>query len=203
MNADAKSHIARRSGPGWLARVAALTVAVSCLEAAVAGELPPAAARKVDYIKDIEPIFSARCYDCHGPKKQESSLHLDTRTGAMKGGESYGEKAIIPGDSAQSVLVQAVAHAHSELKMPKKGERLTPEEVGLIRAWIDQGAEWGESAAAAAAKKDPKQHWAFKAPVRPAVPKIKNSKLKIGNPIDAFVLARLEKEGLKPSPEAD
>ncbi|HEU0010402.1 MAG TPA: c-type cytochrome domain-containing protein, partial [Verrucomicrobiae bacterium] len=169
MQADSKSSFPRRSGPAWLASVAALTVVVSVLEAAGAGELPPPAARKVDYAKDIEPIFSAHCYDCHGPKKRESALHLDTRTGAMKGGESYGDKAIIPGDSAQSVLVQAVTHTHSELKMPKKGERLTAEEVGLLRAWIDQGAEWGTSATAVA-KKDPSQHWAFKAPSRPAVP---------------------------------
>ncbi len=202
MQADSKSSFPRRSGPAWLASVAALTVVVSVLEAAGAGELPPPAARKVDYAKDIEPIFSAHCYDCHGPKKRESALHLDTRTGAMKGGESYGDKAIIPGDSAQSVLVQAVTHTHSELKMPKKGERLTAEEVGLLRAWIDQGAEWGTSATAVA-KKDPSQHWAFKAPSRPAVPKIRNPQSAIRNPIDAFVLAKLQKEGLKPSPEAD
>ncbi len=186
-----------------MAAVAALTVAVSMLEATGADQLPPPAARKVDYAKDIEPIFSAHCYDCHGPKKRESALHLDTRTGAMKGGESYGDKAIVRGDSAQSVLVQAVAHTHPELKMPKKGERLTPEQVGLLRAWIDQGAEWGESSATAAAKKDPKEHWAFKPPVRPVVPRIKNSKFKIQNPIDAFVLEKLQKERLKPSPEAD
>src|SRR5262245_61577365 len=98
MQADPNSSISRHSNLAWLAGVAALTIAVSFLEALSAAELPPAAARKVDYGKDIEPIFSTHCYDCHGPKKQESSLHLDTRTGAMKGGESYGDKAIIPGD---------------------------------------------------------------------------------------------------------
>ena len=200
---QANSSIVRRSASRWLACSATLAVAISCAKVTCAAELPPAAARKVDYAKDIEPILSSHCYDCHGPKKQESALRLDRRTAAMKGGESYGDKAIIPGDSSQSVLVQAVAHTHSELKMPKKGERLTSEEVGLLRAWIEQGAEWSDSSAASAAKRDPAQHWAFKSPVRPAVPKIRNPKSEIRNPIDAFVLAKLEKEGLKPSPEAD
>jgi hypothetical protein len=84
--------------------------------------------------------------------------------------------------------------------MPQKGDRLSAEQIGLLRAWIDQGAVWPESASVEV--KDPKKHWAFKAPVRPSVPPVPN-KRRVTNPIDNFVLARLEKEKLSPSPEAD
>jgi hypothetical protein len=85
--------------------------------------------------------------------------------------------------------------------MPKKGERLSAAEIGLLRAWIDQGAVWPEPAVAEAPM-DPKQHWAFKPPVRPKLPGVRD-KTWARNPIDYFVLARLEQEGLKPAPEAD
>ncbi len=164
------------------------------------GKLPPPAARKVDFATDVRPIFASSCYPCHGPKKQESALRLDQKAAAMKGGESFGSTAIRPGKSAGSVLIQAVAHVHADLKMPKKGDRLTAEQVGLLRAWIDQGADWPETAAAKG--KDPKDHWAFKTPTRPAPPTVKN-KGWVRSPIDPFILARLEKEKLKPAPEAD
>ena len=170
------------------------------LEAAEAGKLPPAATRPVDFAKDIEPIFANNCYSCHGPKKRESALRLDVKAEALKGGDEYGAKAIVPGNGFESVLVQAVAHTHSDLKMPKKGERLTAEQVGLLRAWIDQGAVWPETAVALA--KDPKNHWAFKAPVRPKTPAVKDRNW-ARSPVDNFILAKLEIEKLKPSPEAD
>jgi len=163
-------------------------------------KLPAAAARKVDFIKDIQPIFEQNCYGCHGPKKQESAFRLDQKMGAMKGGESVGASVIVAGRSAESVLIQAVAGVHPELKMPKKGEPLTAQEVGLLRAWIDQGADWPETAATQT--KEPKAHWAFKAPTKPKVPAVKN-KSWLRTPIDHFILAQLEKEKLKPSPEAD
>jgi mono/diheme cytochrome c family protein len=161
--------------------------------------LPTAAERKVDFVRDIQPLFAGRCHQCHGSKKQESSLRLDIKTDALKGGE-HGP-AIVPGKSADSLIVQLLAGTHPDLaRMPKKGDKLTSEQIGLVRAWIDQGASWPESATADA--KDARQHWAFKAPVRPVVPEAKNLK-RVRNPIDNFVLARLEKEGLKLSPEAD
>src|SRR5439155_6607844 len=84
--------------------------------------------------------------------------------------------------------------------MPQKGDRLTAEQIGLLRAWIDQGAAWPDSASVKV--EDKRNHWAFKLPARPAVPKVKNSKW-VRNSIDNFVLTRLEHESLKPSPEAD
>src|SRR6185436_11716235 len=108
--------------------------------------------------------------------------------------------AILPGKSAESLLVQAVAGVKPDLVMPRKGERLTAEQVGLLRAWIDQGAIWPDSASAKI--EDPRNHWAFKAPSRPRVPEVKQKNW-VRNPIDNFILARLEKEKIKPSHEAD
>jgi hypothetical protein len=161
-------------------------------------KLPPPAARAVDFTKDVQPIFEASCWKCHGSQRAESGFRLDQREAALKGGERGND--IVPGKSAESLLIAAVAHADPELKMPKKGEKLSDEQIGVLRAWIDQGAKMPEKIAG---EKDPAQHWAFKAPTRPKVPKIQNSKLQIQSPIDAFVLARLEKEKLQPSPEAD
>jgi len=164
------------------------------------GALPPAATRPVDFTRDIQPILTESCHACHGPKKQESGLRLDRRPDALRGGETYGAAAIVPGKSAESVLIQATAQVHPELKMPKKGERLSREQVGLLRAWIDQGAVWPDSALAG--QKDPTQHWAFKPPTDPPVPSVRN-KGWVRTPVDNFILARLEKEKLKPAREAD
>ncbi|MBI2929942.1 MAG: DUF1549 domain-containing protein [Verrucomicrobia bacterium] len=160
--------------------------------------LPPPAARKIDFAKDVQPLFAERCYDCHGPKKHESGFRLDDKEAALRGGDNGPD--ILPGKSAESLLIHAVAGLRDDFKMPKKGERLTPEQIGVLRAWIDQGAEWPASATAQA--KDPKQHWAFKPPVRSPVPATKDKKWPRTD-LDRFILARLEKEGLKPSPEAD
>jgi len=161
-------------------------------------KLPPSATRPVDFTRDVQPIFEASCWNCHGPKRTESGFRLDQRDAALKGGERGGD--IIPGKSAESLLIHAVSGLHDELKMPKKGEKLTAEQVGILRAWIDQGAQMPEKLAGA---KDAANHWAFKAPVKPSVPKVRSPKSEIRNSIDAFVLARLEKEKLKPSAEAD
>ena len=191
------------SAPAW-----AVFLAMTLLLSAVGGparaadpdltKLPMAASRKVDFAKDVQPILSEHCYQCHGPKKPESQLRWDVREIALKGGE-HGP-VIVPGNSARSKMIHLVAGLDLENFMPKKGERLSAEQIGLLRAWIDQGANWPENASAKLA--DPKNHWAFKAPVRPKVPTVKNSKW-ARNEIDRFILARLEKENLKPSTEAD
>src|SRR5580765_155856 len=162
-------------------------------------DLPPAATRKVDFAKDLQPLFVERCYDCHGEKKQESAFRADNRADLLKGGDTG--PSLIVGKSAESILVQVLAGVHEDLaQMPKKKEKFTDEQIGLVRAWIDQGAEWAEGATAKSRYNT--NHWAFKAPVRPAVPGTANQKWG-RTPIDFFVLARLEKEKLTPSPEAD
>ena len=103
-------------------------------------ELPPPAKKKIDVGRDVEPILRERCQSCHGPDKQIAGLRLDDRADALKGEKSG--PAAIPGDSAESKLIQSVAGVGKFLVMPIIGERLTAEQVGVPRAWIDQGAQW-------------------------------------------------------------
>ena len=163
--------------------------------------LPPAAKSPVDFSRDIEPLFRESCYACHGPKQQMGGLRLDNKAAALEGG--YSGPAIKPGKSAQSRLIHLVAGLKKDLIMPMGGERLTPEQVGLLRAWIDQGAEWPEEQGAAVEELQAgSKHWAFRPPQRSAPPKVRNQSW-VRNPIDAFVLAKLEGEGIEPSRQAD
>jgi mono/diheme cytochrome c family protein len=105
-------------------------------------KLPPAADKKgVTYAKDIKPLVEAACIKCHGPEKQKGKVRLDSLEAALKSGEK--DKAIVPGQSAKSPLVHAVAQLDPDMAMPPegKGDPLTKVQVGLIRAWIDQGAK--------------------------------------------------------------
>src|SRR5215471_19553784 len=108
------------------------------LLAAVAGAqtLPPASKAKVDFARDVQPLFAKRCLVCHGAQQQMSGLRLDQKEAALKGGASGPD--ILPGDSAGSRLIHLVAGVEKKV-MPPAGARLTADEVGLLRAWIDQG----------------------------------------------------------------
>jgi mono/diheme cytochrome c family protein len=162
-------------------------------------KLAPASTQPVDFARDIEPLLAERCHSCHGERKTESALRLDRKTDALRGGD-HGP-ILAPGKSAESLLVAVLSGAHDELaRMPKKGDPLTAEQIGKVRAWIDQGAVWPEVAAGNADRA--KEHWAWKSPVRPGTPKSTAAKW-VRTPIDTFILARLDREKLKPSPEAD
>ena len=150
---------------------------------------------KVDFAKDIQPIFQTSCYGCHGPNKQMAGLRLDSNKSALA-------KVIVPGKAGESELYRRIAGIGDQARMPMKGEALKPEQIALIKAWIDQGAEWPEESAIRNPQSAIKKHWAFIPPSRPALPEVKNRSW-IKTPIDRFILARLEKEGLTPSPEAD
>lgn len=154
------------------------------------GELPPAAKRLVDFKKDIEPIFSTHCVGCHGADKQRSGFRLDDRESAMKGGENHAP-AIRPNHSSESPLIRFVAGLVPDMKMPQKGEALNPEQIGLLRAWIDQGAQWPQDA-----KVGKRLHWSLRPVARPDVPRIANPTRKGIQPIDAFVLTQLRKNRL-------
>lgn len=148
----------------------------------------------VDFIRDIRPIFQERCVACHGAKTALSGLRLDNKQSAMR--------VITPGDSKASRLLQRVRGEGGETRMPQGGEALTAHQVELLRRWIDEGAIWdGETRGPGDGEKGLPKHWAFIAPVRPALPAVKN-KAWVKNPIDHFVLAKLEQNGLRPSPEA-
>ncbi len=147
---------------------------------------------KPGFVKDVQPILEKSCYGCHGPKSQLGGLRLDSKALAAK--------SIHAGKSAESTLYLRITGAGDQARMPMGGKALSADQIATIKQWIDGGAEWPESASVQTT--DVKKHWAFIAPVRPALPKVSNPKW-VSNPIDAFVLARLDKEGLAPSPEAD
>lgn len=129
-----------------MATVMAAASGVSAAEVDVA-KLPPAAARKVDFSADIKPILDASCLKCHGPEKPKSKFRVDDRAEMLKGGSEG--VAVVPGDSAKSPLVHYVARLVTDMEMPPKdkGEPLTAEQIGLLRAWIDQGMAWSEGSA--------------------------------------------------------
>jgi len=167
-------------------------------DAAALAKLPPPTDRKIDFVHDIQPIFQTACYECHGPKKQEAEFRLDHKPTVLKGGELG--PALVPGKSAESLLVQFVAGLREEGVMPKKGPRLSTEQISLLRAWIDQGADFPD--AASVVLKDNRQHWAFHPPVKPPLPAVQDTAWPTGD-IDRFILSRLEKEGLRPAAPAD
>ena len=126
--------------------VLSLAVLVSRIDAAEveASKLPPAATAQIDFDRDVRPIFQQSCIRCHGPEKPKSHFRLTDRAAALKGGDNNPDD-IVPGDSARSRLIHYVARVAEDLEMPPlgKGEPLTDEQIGVLRAWIDQGAKWG------------------------------------------------------------
>ncbi|MDB6024123.1 MAG: Protein of unknown function (DUF1553)/Protein of unknown function (DUF1549)/Planctomycete [Verrucomicrobiales bacterium] len=160
-------------------------------------KLPPPAKKVIDFIQDIQPILESRCYSCHGPDKQEDNLRWDTKSSALR----ISEPVIVPCKSAESRMIHLVGGLDPNLVMPKKGERLTPEQIGLLRAWIDQGAAWPPEVAVAKVK-DKADWWSFKPATNAPLPKVRNKRW-ARNEIDLFILARLEAQNIMPSPEAD
>ena len=146
--------------------------------------LPAAFAASVDYNREIRPILSDHCFSCHGPdeKQRQAGLRLDTADGHAR--------VVQPGASAASRLFQRISAEKPVLRMPPSasGRALTTAQIDTIRRWIDQGAR-------------PESHWSYVTPRRHSLPQTKNRSWP-RNAIDNFVLARLETEGLKPSPEA-
>src|SRR5579884_1683373 len=133
--------------------------------------LPPAAKQVIDFARDIQPIFARACITCHGPDKQRGGLRLDDGVAAQKGGN--GGAVIKPGDAAGSRLLKLVAGLDEELKMPPEGRTpLSAEESGRLRAWIEPGAKWPQTAGGAIvrAKSD---HWSFQPIQRPTPPEVR------------------------------
>ena len=156
--------------------------------AAPAAEAPT---KPVDFNREVRPILSDNCFKCHGPdeKMRMARMRLDETEGLFV--DRGGYKIIVPGNSAQSKIYQKISSKDAAVRMPPSysGKTLTDKQIETIKQWIDQGAKW-------------ETQWSFVAPKRPPVPEVKD-KTWVRNPIDNFVLARLETEGLKPSEEAD
>lgn len=154
-----------------------------------------AAAPQVDFAKDLQPVLHARCAACHGPKQQMNGFRVDDRESLMK--------VVTAGNSAASKLIERVASSKMGFMMPPVGAPLTEAQIAGLRAWIDGGAKWpGAAARAPAAGAELATHWSFRPIAKPAPPEVRNAAW-VHNPIDAFVLARLESEAIAPSPEAD
>ncbi len=158
-------------------------------------------AQSVDFAGQVQPILNSSCVPCHHGAKGSGGLALDSPQAVAQGGQSGA--AILRGDASGSLLYQRISSADASFRMPLGGKALPPDTIALIRAWIANGAPGLPEATrpAAAVPNRSASHWAYVAPSRPAIPAIHNQAF-VRNPIDAFVLARLEKEGLKPSPEA-
>ena len=149
-----------------------------------------------DFAREVRPILERSCYGCHGSEKQKNGYRLDVRDVAIKGGES-GERAIVPHDAKASPLIRFVSGEDVEMLMPPKKSdkpRLTTAEVETLRAWIDAGAVWPDEFAGV---KESKPQWSLQPLAKPAVPSAE------GNPIDAFIAAKLAENGLAMSPEED
>jgi mono/diheme cytochrome c family protein len=161
---------------------------------------PFATAQSVDFARDVEPIFHERCYVCHGPSMQTNGLRLDRKDAALKGGNSG--PAVVPGDSAASKLIERVSSEKEGFRMPPVGPSLSANQIAVLTAWIDAGADWPERAVAPTPSEESQQtHWSFRPVRRPALPEVHNTSW-VRNPIDRFVLAKLEAEGVEPSAEA-
>jgi len=163
------------------------SLALACglfgLSATAAAADPP-----VDYNRDIRPILSSQCYACHGPddKTLKGGLRLDLRD------EAVAAKALVPGKPDESELLKRIISKDTDEQMPppkSKKPPLTPEQVELVKRWIAEGAKYSD-------------HWSFTKITRPAVPAVKDAKWG-RNPIDAFLLAKIEAAGKAPSAEAD
>ncbi len=149
-------------------------------------------ASKIEFNRDIRALLSDNCFACHGPdeNKRKAKLRLDVKEDAFKPAKS-GDHAIVPGDVTNSQLIVRITSKDEEEVMPppKTGKKLTPQQIDLLKRWVAEGATW-------------QTHWAYEPPKRPELPKVKDPKWP-KNEIDHFVVARLDREKLKPSPEAD
>jgi mono/diheme cytochrome c family protein len=167
-----------------------LGAALMCAAAVDVAQLPPASAKSIDFARDVRPIFERHCLSCHGVDKQRGGLRLDDKESALKGGENHAPD-IRPGRSADSPLIHFVAGLVPDMQMPQKGERLTAEQIGVLRAWIDQGAIWPAEAVK-------KTHWALTPVTAPVVPHRGKSR----SSVDAFIIAKLDEKELTLSPPA-
>ena len=160
-----------------------LLVALGCASRLTAAD--------VDFNRDVRPILSDKCFACHGPdeKHREAELRLDVEKSDKE--DRGGYRVLTPGKPDQSDLIKRITAEDASERMPpkKSGKTLSPAEVDLLKRWVAQGAEY-------------KVHWAYASPTRHPVPDVTDANWPL-NWTDRYILARLEKEKLKPSPEAD
>jgi hypothetical protein len=176
--------------------LAASVFAAALVSASVSAEeaSPTTAPAKVDFAREVRPILSENCFACHGfdAEKRKGGLRLDTHEGALAVLES-GDAAVVPGDLEASGLIFRAEVDDAEMVMPppESGKSLTPEQIDVLKRWVSQGAPWSG-------------HWAFEPVSKPTPPTPAEADAAWARgPIDAFLLSRMEAEGLKPSPPAE
>ena len=172
--------------------ILAFNIAVLCACGKIHGQTSPGPLPEtVRFNRDIRPILSDNCFQCHGPDKdkRKAKLRLDTEAGALA--DLDGHHAIVPGKIGESEMYRRITTSEEDDRMPpvKTDRRLTQRQIDLLRLWIAQGAKW-------------EPHWSYIPPARPSSPKVRNQSW-AKNPIDQYIQARLEAEGLNPSEEAD
>jgi hypothetical protein len=181
-----------------MTRAAAILGLVLASGSLRAGDLNSSVKRPIDFDRDVRTILSKHCYACHGPGKQKGGLRLDLNSAALKGGDSGA--AIVPGKSGESLIVRLTSGQEEDRVMPPKGERLSAQQIAILRDWIDRGASWPGSSG----DSDGRDWWSLRPLKRPAVPVLDpGDRIRSHNPIDAFILAKLREQGLAPSPDAD
>lgn len=152
----------------------------------------------VDFVRDVRPILNTHCIDCHGADVQEAGLRVDVGIGVLQGGDSG--PTVVANQSSESLLVQVVLGTHADIsQMPLDSDPLSAEQIKTLRDWIDEGAKLPDREKHLIVKSD---HWSFQSVVRPKLPAV-SAKDWPRNEIDRFILAKLEKEGIAPSPPAD
>src|SRR4051812_9008551 len=186
----------------------ALALLAGAASGAAAQEAKPSAEAERFFETKVRPLLAEHCYRCHGSEKQKGHLRVDGRSHLLTGGELG--PALVPGEPEKSLLLKAIRQDDPELKMPPNG-KLQREQIEALTRWVKLGAPWpGDTkvVTAPARKGDreitPKdrEHWAFQ-PIRRASPPSVRQSSWVANPIDAFLLAKLEAKGLAPNPPAD
>jgi hypothetical protein len=155
----------------------------------VAAALP---AHATDFARDVRPILVERCWRCHGPEKQKAGLRFDRKADAMRGGDTG--PLLVAGKSGESLLIRKVTNADAAERMPPTGDALTEVQIKILKSWIDEGAVWPDDSTGTL-------HWSFRPVVRPTLPASDANWAR--QPIDRFILAKLQQERLQPSVEAD
>jgi hypothetical protein len=188
-----RKFIMRVGGGASLCTLALLLVGrLAAVGAAQSVGMTPPLPQTIQFNRDIRPILSDKCYTCHGPDKthRTTSFHFDIEESAKQDLGS-GRFVIVGGNPDASLLIQRITSSDDRKRMPpaSTGRTLSPREIALLTAWVRQGAKW-------------EKHWAFIPPTRPALPRVADAS-HVRNPIDNFVIHRLEGEGLQPSHEAD
>jgi hypothetical protein len=183
----------------------ALSLLCAASFAAAADDVQPTKEGLEFFEKNVRPILSDRCYECHSTAKNSSKggLILDSRDGAFKGGDEG--PSVVPGNLEKSLLIKAVRYTDPEFSMPPKktGGKLPDEKIAILEEWVKMGAPMpmGGAVKLTGLTGKAREHWAFQPVTKPKVPEVKN-KVWVKTPIDAFVLAKLEEKGLQPNPAA-